>query len=128
MYAADTIAREEYRRNRRAKALKQQKARKKLFLLFCLTIIVMFGIGVGFGTLLTRAEEPETDASYKYYTNVEIASGDTLWDLADTYMDSTYYLSKTDYINEVMTINHMVSDRLITGQKVIVPYYSAEEK
>jgi len=128
MYAAETMAREEFRRSRRAKVLKQQKMRRKMILLFFLTLVMMFGIGVGFGTLLTRAEEPKKEPSYKYYANIEIQSGDTLWEIADTYMDSEHYMERKDYINEVMSINHMVSDHLVSGQKLIVPYYSGIEK
>ncbi|MBS6395662.1 MAG: LysM peptidoglycan-binding domain-containing protein [Clostridiales bacterium] len=128
MYTADMMARTEIRRVRRAKALRQQKARRKLFLIFFLTIVVMFGIGVGFGTLLTRAEEPEKEPAYKYYTDIEIQKGDTLWDVAEAYMDSSYYMEKSDYINEVMSINRMVTDQLTTGQKLIVPYYSTQVK
>ena len=128
MYAAETMERMEYRRNRRAAVRKQQKARQKLFFIFCLTILVMFGIGVGFGTLLTRAEEPTDNSAYKYFANVEIQSGDTLWEIADAYMDSANYSSREEYLNEIMTINHMMDDKLITGQKIIVPYYSSESK
>lgn len=128
MYAAEMMERNEVRRNRRARALRQHKARQKMFFLFLLTLLMMFGIGVGFGTLLTRAEEPERNSAYKYYTNIEIQSGDTLWEIADSYMDSTHYMSRTDYMNEVMSINHMVTDQLVAGQKIIVPYYSEEEK
>lgn len=128
MYAAKAMEREEFRRSRRARALRQQKMRRKMILLFLLTLMIMFGIGVGFGTLLTRAEETEQAPSYKYYANIEIQSGDTLWDIADSYMDSAHYMSRIDYINEVMSINNMVTDRLISGQKIIVPYYSTERK
>lgn len=128
MYAAETVTRNEVRRNRRAKVLKQQKERRKMLVIFLLTLLMMFGIGVCFGTLLTRAEEPAKEPAYKYYTNIEIQSGDTLWEIADSYMDSAHYTSRTDYMNEVMTINHMVTDRLVAGQKMIVPYYSAEKK
>lgn len=128
MYAAELAARNEIRRSRRAKAQRQQRARRKMFFLFLLTLLMMFGIGVGFGTLLTKAEEPEKDPAYKYYTNIEIQRGDTLWEIADSYMDSEHYMSRTDYINEIMSINHMVTDRLVAGQKMIVPYYSSEQK
>lgn len=128
MYAAEMVTRNEIRRNRRAKVLKQQKERRKMLLIFLLTLLMMFGIGVCFGTLLTRAEEPAKEPAYKYYTNIEIQSGDTLWEIADSYMDSVHYTSRSDYINEVMSINHMVTDHLVAGQKMIVPYYSAEEK
>lgn len=128
MYSAEAMTREDFRRNRRVKMLKQQKARRKLIFLFFMTLIMMFGIGVGFGTLLTRAEEPEKGLAYKYYANIEIERGDTLWELADTYMDPQHYEDRTHYINEVMNINHMVTDQLISGQKIIVPYYSSEKR
>lgn len=128
MYAAETMAREEYRRSRRARVLRQQKARRKMVFTFFLTLVVIFGIGTFFGTLLTRAKEPKGGPSYKYYTNVEIQSGDTLWSLADTYMDTEHYESRTDYMNEVMNINHMVTDCLVAGEKLIVPYYSPDQK
>lgn len=128
MYAAELAERNEIRRTRRAKALRQQRERRKTFFIFLFTLLLMFGIGVVFGTLLTRAEEPEKEPSYKYYTNIEIQHGDTLWDIADAHMDSAHYMSRTDYMNEVMSLNHMVTDRLVTGQKLIIPYYSEEKK
>lgn len=86
----------------------------------------MFVIGVGFGTILTRAEEPAHENIYRYYENIEIQSGDTLWEIAEDYMDTAYYTSLTEYMNEIMTVNGMVSDRLVSGQKLIIPYYSEE--
>lgn len=128
MYVAENMERMEYRRIRRAAVRKQQAARKRLFLIFCLTIIVMFGIGVGFGTLLTRAEEPAQEPSYKYYANIEIQRGDTLWGIAEEYMDSVHYADKMEYMDELMTLNHMSDDHLISGQKILVPYYSSDLK
>ncbi len=32
------------------------------------------------------------------------------------------------YMNEVMKINHMTTDRLTAGKKIIIPYYSSEIK
>lgn len=124
MYAAESMERMEYRRIRRAAVRKQQKARRKMLIIFCLTIIVMFGIGVGFGTLLTRAEEPIQEPAYKYYANIEIQRGDTLWSIADEYMDSVHYTDKMEYMDELMALNHMSDDHLISGQKILVPYYS----
>ena len=123
MYAAESMERMEYRRNRRAAVRRQQRARQRMMIFFCLTIVIMFIIGVGFGTILTRAEEPSHENAVRYYANIEIASGDTLWEIADEYMDTAYYASRTDYMNEIMTVNGMVSDQLISGQKLIVPYY-----
>ena len=113
MYAAQTVQREDMRRERRARALRKQREKKKMILLIVLTLVVIFVIGMGFGSMITRAKEPAAPAMYKYYANVEIQDGDTLWDLMD-------------YINEVMTINGMHDTCLIEGRKIILPYYSDE--
>ena len=128
MYAEGTMTREEFRQARREQVKKELRDRRRRILIFCVTLILMFSMGVGFGTLLAKAEETEKKPAYKYYTSIEIQKGDTLWGLADVYMDRDYYETRVDYINEVMRINHMVSGRLIAGKKLIVPYYSSEEK
>ncbi len=129
MYAAETMTREEFRKARREQVLQEQRTHRKKVLLFFLTLIVMFGVGVGFGTLLAKAEEPETDSMYyKYYTSIKVEPGDTLWDLAELYMDDKHYDTRMDYIYEVININHMMTDRLTAGKKIIIPYYSDEKK
>ena len=49
MYAAETMTREEFRKARREQVLQEQRTHRKKVLLFFLTLIVMFGVGVGFG-------------------------------------------------------------------------------
>lgn len=128
MYAEGMMTREEFRQARRAQAKKELRDRRRRILIFGMTLLLMFGMGVGFGTLLAKAEETEKEPAYKYYTSIEIQKGDTLWGLADVYMDRDYYKTRADYINEVMKINRMVTGRLIAGKELIIPYYSAEEK
>lgn len=128
MYVEGAMTREEFRKERREQTLKEQKTRRRQILIFCATLMVMFGMGFGFGTLFARAEENGQETVYKYYTSIEIQKGDTLWDLADAYMDSAYYETRADFINEVMKINHLVTGHLIAGKSLIIPYYSAEEK
>ena len=91
---------------------------------FCLTVT----LAVVFGSFLSRAKakEPKT-AYYKYYTSVEIQPGDTLWTLADCYLEN--YESKELYINEVIELNSLAGNgRIISGQNLILPYYSQEYK
>ena len=128
MYAEGTITRAEFRKARREQTLREQRTRRKRILIFCVTLVVMFGIGVGFGTILARAEDTEKEPMYKYYANIEIQKGDTLWEIAEKYRNPDYYKSRKDYINEVMNINHMTTDSLTAGEKIIVPYYSPEIK
>ena len=103
MYAADRLAREEFRKNRRAETVRLQRARRTFFFFLALTLIVVFGIGFGFGTLMTRAEEPEKAPAYKYYSNIEIKSGDTLWDIAKQFYTTS---------EEIRQLNHLTSDEI----------------
>lgn len=128
MYAEGTMSREEFRKARREQVLLEQKARRRRILLLCVTILLVFGVGVCFGTLLARADETEKAPEYKYYTKIEVQKGDTLWEIADRYMDREHYEGRREYIIEVMNINHMTTDRLAVGKKLIVPYYSADVK
>lgn len=67
------------------------------------------------------------EARYKYYTSIQLHSGDTLWSIAETYMTDEYE-DIYEYIDEVMEINHLGSDYLQAGSKLCVPYYSSEFK
>lgn len=61
---------------------------------------------------------------YKYFHMITIEAGDSLWSLSK---DSGYESSK-EFINEVKKTNHLKSDLLIAGDKIMVPYYSYEFK
>ncbi len=92
------------------------------------TVCLAVTLAVIFGSFLSRAKarEPET-AYYKYYTSVEIQPGDTLWTLADCYLEN--YESKELYIDEVIRLNSLADNgKIISGQNLILPYYSQEYK
>ena len=57
MYAEGMLTREEFRQARREQVKKELRDRRKRILIYGLTLILMFGMGVGFGTLLAKAEE-----------------------------------------------------------------------
>ena len=65
------------------------------------------------------------DNQYKYYTGITIEYGDTLWSIADQYMDDSHY-TKLSYIAEVKSINHIKDDHIQEGKLLILPYYSSE--
>ena len=102
--------------------LRQQRIRRKRQALFLSAFVLIFLLGIGLGTVFAHAEEPAAGHAHKYYTNVELQAGDTLWQIADTYMDA-HYADRRELLNELMELNHLTSDRLISGQKLIVPYY-----
>lgn len=66
--------------------------------------------------------------AYKYYTSYEIKEGDSLWSIAQTYMDDEHYDSVYDYIKEVKSINGLTKDTIHADCYLVIPYYSAEVK
>lgn len=83
--------------------------------------ILMFSVCVSivFHNFHVQAEKPET---FKYYTEVRVDRGDTLWDIAMEYMTEEYR-SVSEYIREVKEINNLGVE-LQYGQFLTVPYYS----
>ena len=64
---------------------------------------------------------------FKYYTSVTVENGETLWDIADKFVDYCYYKNKNSYIKEVQSINHLDENCSIdAGQILILPYYSSK--
>jgi hypothetical protein len=53
--------------------------------------------------------------------------GETLWSIAEEYLDDEHYASIEDYIKEVKKINSLKDDEaIIAGRYIVVPYYAAE--
>ncbi len=87
----------------------------------CFLAVCFLTVGV-----LHSSADSEKEHKFKYYTSVVIEDGDTLWSIADQYMDRDIQ-GKIAYIEEVKSINHIHDgNRIIAGQMLIVPYYSTE--
>lgn len=57
----------------------------------------------------------------KYYKSIELSYGDTLWEIAEEYMDDSYD-SIYEYIEELKTINGLTSERIHAGRYLTVVY------
>lgn len=91
-------------------------------------IIVMVSSIVVFTGLSTSASEKEVPGNlYKYYTQVSVEAGDSLWSIAEKFCDSRY-VSTLDYIDEVKRMNNISDDNIYAGTKLTVYYYSGEYK
>ena len=64
----------------------------------------------------------------KYFTNVTVEEGDTLWELASEYMDEDHYDSIYEYMDELKHMNNMTSENLYAGQNLVVTYYKSLDK
>ena len=109
--------------SRRIKLRRKQMKRNR-GISFCISMVsVSFLLGIFFCHFKVIAEKPEV---YKYYTEVRVGRGDTLWSIADRFMTEEY-TSKRAYLREIQKINNLGCD-LQYGQTILVPYYSDDVK
>lgn len=90
-----------------------------------LTIIMIGGFSTCFFGFKAKAQSNKEEVFCKYYKSVAVTQGDTLWNYAKDYADSSFYGSYDSYISEVMDINHLKNDKIVCGQHIILPYYSS---
>ena len=101
---------------------------KKLALLFT-AVVLAAGLGIGFGSRMVDAHGnlEESPVEHKYYKSIQIESGDTLWEIAETYMNDDYD-SIYEYIDEVKEINGLDSDCIQDSKYLTIAYYDTEFK
>lgn len=58
----------------------------------------------------------------RYYKSILIEPGDTLWEIALEFKDARYG-STQEYVDELMEINGLTSDRIHAGRFLTVSYY-----
>lgn len=94
--------------------------KKYLAMLFlCIMVLSCF-----FGKTLVIANAKESDVEYvRYYTDIEIQNGDTLWSIAKTYNKHSG-LEIREYIHLIKQMNGMVSDHIAAGDSLTIVYFS----
>lgn len=111
---------------------KRERSRrtKQIFERFLLTVCLIALFAIGGSVLLTKAttNDEANTVYYKYYTQIEIESGDSLWEIAGEYMANGPYESRTDYMEEVAELNQLSSTTIKAGQHLVIPYYEAVYK
>lgn len=110
-----------YKRN-----IRRRRALKRKFALTAITLCLIMTCAISYHAIRSSATSGD-DMNFKYYTSITVQNGETLWGIADDYIDYSQYKNKNAYISEVMSINQLddASD-IISGQKLTVPYYSSE--
>ena len=106
--------------------IRRQKEIRKNFLMLVMTVCLVITFSISMNGFLSNAKDDSIETSYKYYKSITIENGDTLWSIAEEYMDAEHYDSVNDYIEEVRQMNTLVNDNITYGQSLIVPYYSNE--
>lgn len=101
---------------------RRMELRRKI-LMSILTICLVITFSVGINGFLSNAKDHSSPVSYKYYTSITVSKEDTLWSIAEKYMDREHYSSANDYIQEVKSMNHLQNDMITYGEHLIIPYY-----
>lgn len=111
------------RKYQRERARRSRQIFERVLLSICLVTL----LAIGSSAILTKATTAEEAEKiyYKYYTQIEITSGDSLWEIAGKYMENGPYESRNDYMEEVIEINQLSDTTIILGQHLVVPYYEA---
>ena len=107
--------------------LHRQRAIRRRFMMVLATICLIMVCTVSYHSIKSSASTGDEEVHFKYYTNVTVAYGDTVWTLADNYIDYSLYEDKETYLAEVKSINHLDDEMNIrAGQCLILPYYSSK--
>ncbi len=104
--------------------VRRQREMRKNFLLVLLTVCLIITGSIALNGFNSKAKDDSAKAMYKYYKSITVSNSDTLWSIAEEYMDNEHYNSVKDYIAEVMTMNALTDDEIHYGEHLIVPYYA----
>ncbi|MDO4440131.1 MAG: LysM peptidoglycan-binding domain-containing protein [Eubacteriales bacterium] len=101
--------------------------RRKKKITVVITFFLFFGCFL-FGSFLSLAQNTRTEepVMFKCYKSIVIQPGDSLWSLAEDYTDSESRSEIKSYIRELKEINQLDSEKIQTGEHLIVSYYTTE--
>lgn len=101
--------------------------RKNLRKLFT-GVILIFTICISFGAFLVSAHEKSGNQNvYTYYKSIEIQPGDTLWEIAENTMPDEHG-SVAEYVQQLKDMNNLSSDKIYSGQNLIISYNDTDYK
>ncbi|MBO5291740.1 MAG: LysM peptidoglycan-binding domain-containing protein [Lachnospiraceae bacterium] len=105
--------------------LRRKREMQKNFFLTLMTICFAMTLAFSVNVILSNAKDQDEPVYYKYYSSIVVESGDTLWSIAREHMGSQYETT-SDYVKEVMQMNSLTNDKIVAGQHLVIPYYSAQ--
>ena len=105
--------------------IRRERELRNKFLLVILTLLLILCGVLFYHSIQSQANDGIDDISFKYFSSIMVNYGDSLWSIAEEYSDE-HYKSKSDYIAEVVQINHLSNEEIIAGQHIIIPYYSRD--
>ncbi|NLK96978.1 cell division suppressor protein YneA [Defluviitalea saccharophila] len=102
--------------------LKKKSFEKYRFILLIIFFICVFQLISGIMYSSTGKEYNRKNPVQKY-EEVHIQKGDTLWEIAKKYKPNHQNIKQ--YVSSIKEFNHMKSDKLYAGEKIIIPIYKS---
>jgi hypothetical protein len=93
----------------------------RAFRYFLIMAFIIAVLCIGSAMIVDASESASASEKTRLYTSISINESDTLWDIEALYNDGSE--NRDSYIQSIMQMNHMTSDVLYSGQKLIVYYY-----
>ena len=115
---------ENWSRNINLIRIRKTGRRRSAFLAGTALLIALALFGMIFRGFKVRGQE---QSGYKYYTSIEIQSGDTLWSIASEIAEA-YDLDTRECVKELMFMNNLKNDTIHAGNYLTVFYYDDECK
>lgn len=103
--------------------IRRRREMRKNFLLFVMTLCLIVATSVAVSSFRSDAKNDAARETVKYYKSIVVSDSDTLWSIAEEYMDQDHYGSVSEYIRDVMRINRLKGDAIYADAHLIVPYY-----
>ncbi len=101
------------------------KRNRAFFTIMLITLVMT--VCLSLSSVVLAGNQKKEEQTYKYYTSVQIQSGDTLWSIANQYCAGSG-MDVKEYIHEIKQLNHLSNDQITSGQYLTVIYYSNEYK
>lgn len=105
---------------------KSGKKRRKFFQSIVLVFLIVLCSGILIGANIASANAKDkviqAEQNELYYKTIQIQEGDTIWELADDYVEAGMS-SKVEYMKQIKEINHIYDDNIYAGSYLVLPYY-----
>lgn len=110
-----------------AASKRRREVFREKFILITIAAFIALCFSVMIGARLVWAQDEtasvQTESSSEsYYGSIEIDSGDTLWDIAETYAEETN-MSVSEYVDQLKSMNQLTDETIYAGQHLTVAYY-----
>ena len=116
------ITEREYR-NYKRKVRRQREIRNKIIYTVLTRGIVLVAV-LSLHSITSQAQDENVEVTYKYFTNMEVEQGDSLWNIAQENIDYNFYDSIQEYVDEVIDMNNLSDETIVAGQSIVIPYFS----